>query len=402
MKKRWMIVVALMLMFTFATSAFANDQTITVERVAGSNRYATAVALNQAAFETAETVVLVSGENFPDALTAGPFAADLSSPILLTPKITLPDAVKEELIRLNAADVYIIGGTASVSDTVATEVSALDSVKNVRRLAGANRYETAALIKEAREDITRGVITEKITASGVVFPDALTAGPYAHLAYVDLLLNNGQTPVTEGRIIGGATRVPGTAERIQGPSRYETAVEIAKLYQEEADHAIKTVVLASGEDFPDALASAPFAVSEDAVLLLTRTNTLPEAIKAYLIDNAIERVIIVGGENSVSAAVAKEIAALGQDDDEDEDAFYAQSLDAFEKYKSEKDLGPDMFTESAIYDIDQDGVDEFILHVVEQATTLGAPMTPTWEIFKPEDGTIKSYYIFWTFWFNLQ
>ena len=63
------------------------------------------------------------------------------------------------------------------------------------------------------------------------------------------------------------------------------------------------------------------------------------------------------------------------------------------EFLEEKDLGPDMYTEYALVDLDQDGYDEFILHVAELSTTLGAPMTQTWEIFLATEQGPDCYYI---------
>src|SRR5690349_24285795 len=67
---------------------------ITKARLAGADRYKTAVAISKANFTPVggqEWVVVASGQAFPDALGAGPMAAFLEAPLLLVPKSgTLP------------------------------------------------------------------------------------------------------------------------------------------------------------------------------------------------------------------------------------------------------------------------------------------------------------------------
>lgn len=95
-----------------------------VTRIAGNNRYETSVKVSQAAFPNgANTVYVVSGTNFPDALSVGPLASD--GPILLTDPNRLPPEVAAEIRRLKAKKVVIVGGPAAVSNTVEAELGKL-------------------------------------------------------------------------------------------------------------------------------------------------------------------------------------------------------------------------------------------------------------------------------------
>jgi len=96
-----------------------------VDRMAGANRYATAVAVSSSSFSMADTVYVATGANFPDALAAGPVAAMSSSPLLLVPGTFLPDVVRSELLRLQPSTVVILGSTGVVSPTVAAQIEAL-------------------------------------------------------------------------------------------------------------------------------------------------------------------------------------------------------------------------------------------------------------------------------------
>lgn len=97
-------------------------------------------------------------------------------------------------------------------------------------------------------------------------------------------------------------------ERLAGASRYHTAVEISKSgWQDGAD----TVVLAKGDDFPDALTGAPLAYKYDAPILLTETGKLHSVTKEEIKRLNPKKVIILGSTKAVSNAVAKEIKGMG-------------------------------------------------------------------------------------------
>ena len=119
--------------------------TANVIRLAGSNRTKTAVEISKAGFEKADTVVLASGNDFPDALAGGPLAYALRAPILLV-RGRLDDATREEIARLEAKKVVILGGELAVSKAVEEELA---EKYEVERVAGQNRYKTAVAIAES-------------------------------------------------------------------------------------------------------------------------------------------------------------------------------------------------------------------------------------------------------------
>ncbi|MBT8240922.1 MAG: cell wall-binding repeat-containing protein, partial [Acidimicrobiia bacterium] len=91
----------------------------TVTRLWGSDRYSTAAAICQAGYTTATSVVYVGvGDNFPDALAAGPVAGIQGGPILLTGTDVLPSATIAELSRIRPDAIVIVGGTGVVSSAV--------------------------------------------------------------------------------------------------------------------------------------------------------------------------------------------------------------------------------------------------------------------------------------------
>jgi putative cell wall-binding protein len=96
-----------------------------VDRMAGSNRYSTAVKVSTATFAQSDIAYLAVGTNYPDALAGGPVAGMQSAPILLVERDTVPTIVRDELQRLNVTRVVILGGTGSISTTVETQLTNL-------------------------------------------------------------------------------------------------------------------------------------------------------------------------------------------------------------------------------------------------------------------------------------
>jgi len=185
-------------------------------RIAGADRYATALAVAKTVIATPTThnVVLATGENFPDALAAGPFAIENSASIVLNSGSALRADVKAYLSTLTTGKVWIIGGTAAVPASVEAEIQAMG--KNVQRISGADREATAAAVATAMPLHDHSVVL--VNRNG--FADALAAAPFAALDSVEgaiLLTNTDSIPAaTSGYhgakclTLGGNTTAVGT------------------------------------------------------------------------------------------------------------------------------------------------------------------------------------------------
>lgn len=145
-----------------------------VERVDGQDRYETAAA---AADGTADEVVVASGENYPDAISAaGLSVGQGGSPVILTHPYRLMDATRAAIENTGASRVVIVGGSSAVADAV--EAALDDVVDEVDRRHGSDRYATsaavAALAVERQDAATRPVL-----ASGASYTDALAGASLA-------------------------------------------------------------------------------------------------------------------------------------------------------------------------------------------------------------------------------
>ncbi len=108
-----------------ALRRFATSGSVT--RLAGADRYATAVQVSRASYGSAgsDAVFIATGSNFPDGLAGGPVAALVPGPILLVNPTRLPSVVASELDRLDPAKVFVLGGTSAVSDGVVRSIDAI-------------------------------------------------------------------------------------------------------------------------------------------------------------------------------------------------------------------------------------------------------------------------------------
>ncbi|HET6673337.1 MAG TPA: cell wall-binding repeat-containing protein [Agromyces sp.] len=160
---------------------------VTVSRLAGDDRYGTASAVAGEFFDSAESVFVATGRDFPDALAAGPAAAGAGAPTLLVTATTVPASTESELRRMRPAAVYVVGGPAVVSDAVMNRIRTITGAEVVR-VAGADRYATAAAVADRFFEPTT---SDVILATGLNFPDALGAGAVAGTHESPLLLVNG-------------------------------------------------------------------------------------------------------------------------------------------------------------------------------------------------------------------
>lgn len=117
--------------------------------------------------------------------------------------------------------------------------------------------------------------------------------------------SDGATVLTE---VEQALAVESSVSRSAGTNRYETAAAVARL------HGFSDVVyLASGEQFPDALAVGGVAGALEAPVLLTQPDLLPAVTASALEDSGAREVRILGGTDAVEAGIAGELADLGYD-----------------------------------------------------------------------------------------
>jgi len=301
--------------------------------VAGADRIATAIEASKIAYPAgAETVIIATGRNWPDALGGSALAGVLDAPILLTEPTALPLAVLDEIDRLGATEAIILGGTGAVGSAVKTALEARLGQGAVERIEGANRYETADKVA-ARVIAEQGVAYDgkAFVATGANFPDALAAAPLAAANGWPLYLASPSTGVSGGTraamagvtdivILGSTGAVPWWIEtglsswgyivtRLGGATRYHTAALIAQHGVDEAGLSWGGVGIATGENYPDALAGGVLQAKNGSVMLLTRSNDLSAEPRDQLMANraAITKLTLYGGLTAITQRTRNQI-----------------------------------------------------------------------------------------------
>jgi putative cell wall-binding protein len=280
-------------------------------RYFGADRFATAAEISRVTSGVAPaTAYVATGRGFADALATGAAAGWTESPLLLVEPDRLPAATAAELDRLGPARIVVLGGPGAVGDAVLEALR--EHAPLVERIAGDDRYATAAAISEATFE--PGVPVAFI-ATGRDYPDAL-AGAAAGAAIggpVLLVPGDAIPPVVATelarlapaaiRVLGGSAAVADTVlealgpyaadvSRLAGPDRYATAAAISATYPPD----VAELFIATGTDYPDALAGSPLG----GPLLLVRPGALGDAVVMEIARLRPGRVVALGGPGVIT------------------------------------------------------------------------------------------------------
>lgn len=276
---------------------------IEFDRIYGKNRYETSKNVIKRFCKDFDSVVLVNGNSFADALSGSYFAREKKAPLLLTSNGLLNSTV-QFLRGYDIKTVYLIGGTGVLSSQFEQEFKKYNL--NVFRMEGKSRYDTNLAVLKACELPNKQVIV----VSGKTFPDGLCAGMIDRpVLLVHDRLNQKQLDWLKRKnkfntfyILGGTGAVSTTVEeqlkafgevnRYFGNNRYATSTKIAaKFFPGE-----KIVVFASGKEFSDGLSACNIG---DYPLILVDDSFVIEARK-YLTQLVPTKVYVVGGPGAIT------------------------------------------------------------------------------------------------------
>ena len=292
--------------FEVKMSADAIYTRYSVQRLAGADRYETSVLLSKSRWNsTTDNVVLATGEDFPDALCAGPLAAKLNAPILLTKQNLLNSCTKNEITRLNPKNVYIIGQPDTISLDVENEINNMNI--NTIRVAGKDRYETSLKIANLM-----GNCNTIFVVGGQNFPDAISIAAIAAKQCAPIILTNkdnisqeftdylSNNHINQSYVIGGQAtvsnnvinQIPNCA-RIAGKDRYETNAEVLTTFSNEFN--LSSVYMTTGENFPDAVSCSALAgLNSTPIILINKNKDANLSFKA--INSYVKNINVLGGE----------------------------------------------------------------------------------------------------------
>jgi putative cell wall-binding protein len=316
------------------TSNGSNDRVIRISpstpatgRVSGTDRYRTAAALSANGFPGGATRAFVAtGSDFPDALAGGAAAGHLGNPVLLVQQNAIPSATATELTRLNPSEIVVLGGTNVISESVRQSLEAYASTGVATRIAGADRYATAAAISSTY--YSPGVQAAFI-ATGSNFADALAGAPAAALRDSPLLLVTKntipaatQTELTRLNpqsiyVLGGGASISsavaialnsyttGPVTRLSGPNRYATGAAVVRAFWTKS-----RAYVATGLTFADALAGGAVAGTAGVPMLLVAGTSVPLETGQEVLRLGSHRLTIIGGSAAVSVGAENVLKRL--------------------------------------------------------------------------------------------
>lgn len=295
-------------------------------RIAGSNRFDTAVEISKKFFTTADTVVIANGRIYADALSASPLASAMKAPILLSESNSISEKTIDEIIRLKAKNIVIVGGEGSISTTVEQKLSKIKGEKDetikVSRISGTNRYLTSLLVSKKVREISPS--DKVLMVSGQNFADALSVSSLATEKNIPIVLTESKGlssdvktelknwKIKEATVVGGVNSVSEnvvkelegiTTNRIAGSNRYQTSVLVAKQAYPKANK----IFVASGENPADALSVGAITGKEKSPLVLVSKNNIDNSLLSFVKDNKVSNIILFGGENSITNEVANNL-----------------------------------------------------------------------------------------------
>jgi Putative cell wall-binding domain len=314
------------------------DLTVEVERLCGTDRIDTAVlvarkgwpdAVISKSSKASRRVVLARSDDFADALAGVPLAAKYDAPILITPPHEMDIRVLNEIQRLKPQEIILLGAEGALGKEIVNSLlQAGFSSDQLVRIQGKDRYETSAAIAEmvGTSDGSAFIVT------GENFPDALGAAGVAGEKGIPVVLMPSnqlnasslavlkRLDVQQVNVIGLNQTMYGLIKKelqklipevqvssIRGVDRYATTVSVVNSRTEP----VTEIILATGENFPDALAGAAFAVHRKAVLLLIPETDLAghSELRSYLknVGPGISLVETLGGSSVLNDQIIDQV-----------------------------------------------------------------------------------------------
>jgi putative cell wall-binding protein len=296
-------------------------------------------------------IVVATGQNFPDALSAAGLAGTVESPILLVnkPGDPLPTAVVAEIERISSKDaadvpnatVWFVGGTGVLPPSLMTGLESEIPGITTARVAGADRYSTSAEVAALVHSLQGSAWTGKtVLATGLDYPDAQSGGSVAYGNKWTVLLTRATLPSSIANalvdedyssvyVVGGTGQIPDSvltdieslpatpsidAARVAGGStRYETAALFSRWAITNGHASPSYTGICTGQKFPDALAASGSIGTNGGVLILTRSGGLSPEAAAFLTDYRpqINKAVIFGGAaGAVSSNVFEQVSTI--------------------------------------------------------------------------------------------
>ncbi|MCR1951295.1 cell wall-binding repeat-containing protein [Clostridium sp. DSM 100503] len=293
------------------------SQSMTISRLGGRTRYETAAIINNKM--KSDTLILVTGKDFADALSATALIKHHNAEIHL---------VNNELDRntidsLNSGEfskAIIVGGTGVVSKGIEDNVKSILGKYNVKRIGGRTRYETSTMVVAS---ISTNKYPYAFAVTGKDFADALSVAPIAALTGSPIVLTEGDSISDSGALgllgaqegcykIGGDKVVGNEIDkiignrykRLSGANRYETNAAVINEFEKLFTG--NSVYVATGLDFPDSLAGSALAGKNKSPIVFVG-NRIDKSTKKIVSRLNKTNLIALGGIGVVPDSILNEL-----------------------------------------------------------------------------------------------
>ena len=233
------------------------------KRLYGSNAIKTMEQITKE-YGKATTAVVATNADFKDSLAAAALAGSYSAPMLTTGKASLAEQTKSELKRMGVKTVYLIGSTTEVSANTEKQIKALGiTVKRVQPTAAKASSKSATSAAPA--------LTTSAASNAPAVASTQASAPAASAATL-------------------------------------RAIECAKLVKNRSD----TVIIATQNNFKDALAISSYAYATKSPILYAETNkALAKETIAYIKSAKFKKAIIVGGPVALPKDIETQLKSAG-------------------------------------------------------------------------------------------
>ncbi|MGK0467747.1 cell wall-binding repeat-containing protein [Clostridium sp.] len=260
----------------------------------------TSIAVSQKGWSQSDNVIIADSSQFPDALAGSSFAMEKDCPIIYaggTDKLDLPNETDkwDELLRLKAKRVYILGGVAAIRQSIEDDLTSKGM--EVIRLSGKNRYETAKAVGDEVIKINNSKTVFITCASN--FPDALSVSTFAGQLKAPIMLTSkgNLNSVTQNALkewstktvylAGGTAAISQHVEdtltsmnikviRISGQNRYDTSKKVIQYFKPDTD----SLTITTGTDFHSALVGSVYGYKTNHPVMLFDKN-VTDSIKEF-------------------------------------------------------------------------------------------------------------------------
>lgn len=260
-----------------------------VEKISGEDSYETAALLSAAVWESADTVVLATGESFADALSGAPLAYQEGGPLLFTGQSGLNDQTKAEIERLGAKKAIVLGSKSAIPDEQLEELEEIGV--SSERIGGSNRYATAALVAKRIES------DGAIVADGSAFKDVSNASVFAAQHGYPILLSKGSRMPSETlRAMSGRSDIVLAGDHLTLQSRAD------------AKQPPTLAVIAPASSFTDALSAATAAAKRNGTLYLVEEGGMTDELLEQLAE--YESFLVVDSLGLMDAQAVRSLEAL--------------------------------------------------------------------------------------------